>query len=255
MNSRDKFIGDGSEVVFNPDPNAPVGYRPEEEENPKRPLTNLIGDPRSIATGRFKRPGSGSGKGEPHEAAQRGKIALSDDNRQRGVSAKIQADAGHNPPNWVEDEATWEKAKAAADKGDYDHGSEQYWAVVTHIYEQMGGTVGSTNNQRWQPLTSNCPMMDMDSHGMMGMPAPPGSLADTERKVHQAYHDAYPPRYDPETGALSEPLGQVVAVFPGYLICVKEGQLYRHEYQEKDGEITLKGKPIPVREELNYVEI
>jgi len=41
-----------------------------------------------------------------------------------------------------------EKAKEAADKGDYD--DEQYWAVVAHIYENMGGSVQeqtATNNQ------------------------------------------------------------------------------------------------------------
>lgn len=42
-----------------------------------------------------------------------------------------------NPPSWVHDEGTWEKAKAAVQKywGNYS----EPWAVVTHVYEQMGG--------------------------------------------------------------------------------------------------------------------
>jgi hypothetical protein len=44
-----------------------------------------------------------------------------------------------NPPAWVADEATWEKAKAAVEPywGNY---AEPY-AVVTHVYENMGGAM------------------------------------------------------------------------------------------------------------------
>lgn len=43
-----------------------------------------------------------------------------------------------NPPAWVHDEATWERAKKAVQKywGNYD----EPWAVVAHVYGQMGGS-------------------------------------------------------------------------------------------------------------------
>lgn len=42
-----------------------------------------------------------------------------------------------NPPAWVHDEATWERAKKAVEKrwGQYS----EPWAVVTHVYYNMGG--------------------------------------------------------------------------------------------------------------------
>src|SRR5262245_45775239 len=43
-----------------------------------------------------------------------------------------------NPPAWVHDEATWEKAKAAVRK--YWDSYDEPWAVVSHVYEQMGGS-------------------------------------------------------------------------------------------------------------------
>jgi hypothetical protein len=42
-----------------------------------------------------------------------------------------------NPPEWVADEGTWEKAKQAV-KGKWDDYDEPY-AVVTYVYKQMGG--------------------------------------------------------------------------------------------------------------------
>lgn len=42
-----------------------------------------------------------------------------------------------NPPAWVDDEGTWERAKEAVEKY-WDRYSEPY-AVVTYVYEQMGG--------------------------------------------------------------------------------------------------------------------
>lgn len=44
-----------------------------------------------------------------------------------------------NPPEWVADEAIWEKAKDAAEK-DWDSWDEP-WAVVATIYSSMGGSV------------------------------------------------------------------------------------------------------------------
>ena len=43
-----------------------------------------------------------------------------------------------NPPNSVHDEGTWERAKKAVEKhwGNYS----EPWAVVMHVYQNMGGT-------------------------------------------------------------------------------------------------------------------
>lgn len=48
-------------------------------------------------------------------------------------------DRPDNPPAWVANEATWERAKKAVEPrwGNY---SEPY-AVVAHVYENMGGTI------------------------------------------------------------------------------------------------------------------
>jgi len=40
---------------------------------------------------------------------------------------------------WVVDGATWERAKAAVKP--YWSQYEEPWAVVTHVYEQLGGRV------------------------------------------------------------------------------------------------------------------
>lgn len=45
-------------------------------------------------------------------------------------------------PSWVADEGTWERAKKAADKGDYD----EYYAVVTDIYKKLGGKIAHGSN-------------------------------------------------------------------------------------------------------------
>ena len=43
-----------------------------------------------------------------------------------------------NPPAWVNNESLWEKAKRAVEPywSDYD----EPWAVVSHVYFNMGGT-------------------------------------------------------------------------------------------------------------------
>jgi hypothetical protein len=108
-------------------------------------LVGRIKGPRSMNSGRFKKPGAGVGKGEAHDYARLGRVSLSEPDRQLGKDAAHQlATTGHNPPNWAVDEALWEKAKAAADKGNYD--DDTYWAVVAHIYQQMGGKISSTKN-------------------------------------------------------------------------------------------------------------
>lgn len=44
-----------------------------------------------------------------------------------------------NPPSWVADEETWERAKEEVEP-DWDRYDDP-WAVVTHVYKQMGGEV------------------------------------------------------------------------------------------------------------------
>lgn len=46
-----------------------------------------------------------------------------------------------NPPCWVEDEDIWERAKEAVAPR-WENYDEPY-AVVTYVYEQMGGGFGS----------------------------------------------------------------------------------------------------------------
>lgn len=113
---------------------------------------------RSLNTGKFKRTGSGYGRGEPHERAQAGAMILSDRDRELGADAKRQlAETGANPASWVADEATWERAKEAAGKT-YTEGDDAYWPVVVHIYKNMGGEVKGTDNadDDFAELLANC---------------------------------------------------------------------------------------------------
>ena len=52
----------------------------------------------------------------------------------------------NNPPEWVEDEDIWEKAKDAVEPkwDDYD----EPYAVVAHVYEAMGGGVSEGGKGR-----------------------------------------------------------------------------------------------------------
>lgn len=47
-----------------------------------------------------------------------------------------------NPPASVADEATWEKAKAAAKKS-YEEDDPAFWPVTMTVYQKMGGTLKS----------------------------------------------------------------------------------------------------------------
>lgn len=77
--------------------------------------------------------------------------AITDEDKRLGADAKQQAAKGDNPPNWAVDEDLWAKAKAAADKGDYDE--ETYWPVVVHIYQNMGGTIQGKGEKSIEPAT------------------------------------------------------------------------------------------------------
>jgi hypothetical protein len=102
--------------------------------------TFVPGLPRSTASGKVKRMGSGTGKGPHHEAAQAGFYAFtpSDQEKELGAdAAKQKAETGHNPPNWAVDESLWEKAKEQAAKS----GHSEDWAYVVGIYQRMGGEI------------------------------------------------------------------------------------------------------------------
>jgi hypothetical protein len=48
-----------------------------------------------------------------------------------------------NPPSWVSDEGTWNRAKKAVEPK-WDEYDEPY-AVVAHVYREMGGEISSTD--------------------------------------------------------------------------------------------------------------
>lgn len=55
------------------------------------------------------------------------------------VEGNPEGPEGTSPPTWVKDPGIWVKAKTAARQGGYT--GDTFWAVVAHIYEQMGGRV------------------------------------------------------------------------------------------------------------------
>lgn len=108
---------------------------------PRTDNAGKYGNPQSGNTGQFKRHGSGTGKGEAHEAAQGGAMILDDDDWRLGTQARNDLQAlGHNPAGWVADESVWERAKTAAGKT-YSQDADEFWPAVTHIYKRMGGAV------------------------------------------------------------------------------------------------------------------
>jgi hypothetical protein len=65
---------------------------------------------------------------------------LTDEQKALLAALGTELEAPGNPPAWATDDATWERAKEAVEPywGNY---SEPY-AVTTHVYRAMGGTVG-----------------------------------------------------------------------------------------------------------------
>jgi len=44
------------------------------------------------------------------------------------------------PASWVKDEAAWDRAKKEAEKQYPEKkGTDSFWAIVTHIYQNMSG--------------------------------------------------------------------------------------------------------------------
>ena len=151
-------------------------------------------NPQSTATGKFKPFGSGTGKGDVHDAAQQGGMTLTFDDKERGAAALAEFKAtGSNPASWVEDEDVWERAKAAADKGGY--GEDSYYAVVTHIYKNMGGGIKEATSNHGEHAksleqTSNFdPDQPRESDGKWSGGAG-GSASDTAGKVVEAIGSA-----------------------------------------------------------------
>ena len=118
--------------------------------------------------------GNGNGNREKYDLDH-------DDLRLGAVAAEELAETGRNPASWVKDEAKWERAKEAARKG----GKKTNWAVVTHIYKQMGGTVkkGATANQLVGTYDPNEHPRDAEgqfaSSGTTTATAPAGTTATT----------------------------------------------------------------------------
>lgn len=135
----------------------------EQQQNVLKQIHELItqalgGQPRHGDTGQYQPHGAGTGKGAPHAAAVAGHMTLCDTDKRLGMMAQMEKEAtGHNPPSWAVDEGTWDKAKAAAEKSGYSEGDGTYWAVVAHIYQQMGGDVqaGSAEHQRQRDAAHN----------------------------------------------------------------------------------------------------
>lgn len=118
---------------------------------PAGPKKGAIGNPALAKSPQHGKPGmtvsepTGAGAGSPD----------AEDQKHVEIGAKEAAEAPDpelveklkdydperdgNPPAWIEDEATWERAKKAVEPkwSEYD----EPYAVVAHVYRSMGGTV------------------------------------------------------------------------------------------------------------------
>jgi len=47
-----------------------------------------------------------------------------------------------NPPAWAKDKAKWREAKQAVDPTGAGAKYSEPWAVVSHVYKKLGGTIG-----------------------------------------------------------------------------------------------------------------
>lgn len=104
-----------------------------EEPMAENASVGKYGNPKSLASGKFKKAGSGTGAGEVHEAAQHGEMLFTDRDRELGREAETY---GGNPP-WVSDPVKWARA---IEKADQDR-----WDEVAHIYLRLGGEVQTQN--------------------------------------------------------------------------------------------------------------
>ena len=100
-------------------------------------VENAINQPKSKNSGKFKPYNAGTGKGEEHEAAQRGFLQFTPRDRELGKIAEAEVLGGVQVPSWAEDGKRFLRAKGEADKNGYL--PESYWAAVASIYLRMGG--------------------------------------------------------------------------------------------------------------------
>lgn len=106
------------------------------------------GVPKSLNTGKFKKRGSGTGKGEVHEAAQTGAVMLNDYDRQLGEGVQDGV-----IPEWVADTTKWDRATTYARTSRGDFGP-----TAAHIYLGLGGQVANANNESTVNQESDMPM-------------------------------------------------------------------------------------------------
>jgi Uncharacterized protein conserved in bacteria (DUF2213) len=137
-------------------------------------------------------------------------LELTERDRARGADARRQAETGRNPPSWVADEATWEKAKAAALEADCD----DYWACVAAIYFNMGGTMNAAAAgppPATDPPTSGSAPMTMPATPAPDpaapttncAAAPPGLLPGVPQPAPASAAPAAPPAPAPPPAALT----------------------------------------------------
>jgi len=81
-----------------------------------------------------------SSTAKAHPDTKKGGEELTGKDIHLGAIAKGEFKAGKNPPSFVDDESTWDKAKTAASKT-YDMDDDAFWPVVTTVYQQMGGGI------------------------------------------------------------------------------------------------------------------
>ena len=137
------------------------GINNENTEGLVRKILNFLtgnagkyGNPQSTATGLYKRMGAGTGKGEVHEAAQAGALAVCDRDRELGSLAAV------GNTEWVADESKWTKAKTEAAKV-YPEGDVNFWPRTAAIYRELGGAVNNqgddmTRTETISFLVANC---------------------------------------------------------------------------------------------------
>lgn len=73
-------------------------------------------------------------------AEQEAKRVADGDGDEKLMELSSGVDEENDPPEWVKDEDVWERAKKAVDA--LKEEPDDYYAVVTHVYESMGGEIG-----------------------------------------------------------------------------------------------------------------
>lgn len=115
-----------------------VGFRPSMQAKPSavRPVTEA--KPGPLATDIYQPLDRFERNSTTNQTAN----ALSRRSKILGILAHREIQAkGHNPVSWVKDEGKWEKAKKAVGDKYGGEDSARHWAVVTHVYEKMGGKI------------------------------------------------------------------------------------------------------------------